>query len=166
MTQRSLDPFERAFQPSDVATFAELVQGISGQRISRWRETYAQGIVIDCGELVPKSSSIPRAVADRGEWVISTWGCDILFRERPETPLVSSFEQLKAFLAGLVGHPLVQISIASEDLSLTAVFAGGAAIVLQTDRDDPGLDQWFITTPAGDSIGVSASGKWYLRSQE
>jgi hypothetical protein len=166
MTQPSLEPFERAFQASDVAMFDDLIRGIVGKKLSRWRETYAQGIVLDFGELVSKPHDKPRVVADRGEWTISTWGCDVRFADSPKGPWISDLEQLRNSLSKVVGRAVVQITITSEDLSMTLGFDNGSQIVFQTDRSDSELDQWFITTPSDESIGASASGHWYLRRNQ
>jgi hypothetical protein len=160
------DPFERPFEPADVHLFGDLVHDILGKKLTRWRETYAEGIVLDCGELMPKLPVRSATSRDRGEWVISTWGCDISVRQAASMSSMDTFENVKAALASIVGRPLMKLSIDPGDLSLTATFDGDSEILLMTDRDDPELDQWFITTPSGGSIGVSASGTWYYRSAQ
>lgn len=166
MKRLLLDSFERPFEPGDVRLFGELVQEMLGKKLTRWRETYAEGIVLDCGELVPKPPSTSATPRDRGEWVISTWGCDISVRQTTSMSSMDTFENVKAALASIVGRPLLKLSINPGDLSLAAAFDGDSEILLTTDRDDPELDQWFITTPLGGSIGVSASGTWYYRSTD
>lgn len=164
MNETRVEAFDRAFGSGDASAFQDLVRGFIGKRLSRWRETYADGIVLDFGPLVPKSvpagTSLP---SDRGEWVIRSWGCDISFREQPSAPRVDAFEQVKASLAKVVDRHVLNVTIAPDDLSLTVGFEGGSEILLRTDRDDPELDQWFITTPSGASVGASAAGNWYYR---
>jgi hypothetical protein len=164
MNEPSVTYFERAFGPNDMALFHDLTLEFIGKPLSRFRETYAEGIVLDCGELVPKRNSTRSSLArDRGEWMVSSWGCDVSLSMGPSTSRVDTFEHVKTLLTTVVGRRLVAVSIDAPDLSLTLVFDGGSEVLFRTDRDDPQLDQWFITTPLGQTIGTAASGAWYFR---
>ncbi len=164
MKSLPVDLFDRSFTPNDVDVFTDLTKGAVGKPLSRWRETYADGIVFDFGQLVPKSHSArPVPVQDRGEWVISTWGCDLAIRESSREPMVAALDEIKELLNNRIGRRVRSVGIDPANLSLSIQLDDDSEILLLTDRDDRELDQWFITTPSGRSIGAGASGTWYYR---
>lgn len=164
MTRLQVDLFDRSFTPGDVDLFSTLTEGALGKPLSRWRETYADGIVLDFGQLVPRPHSAkPMPVQERGEWMISSWGCDLAIRESSREPMVAAFDEIKKSLNSRAGHHVRSVMINPTDLSLSIQLDDDSEILFLTDRDDPELDQWFITTPSGRSIGATASGTWYYR---
>jgi len=161
MKSPAIDLFDRPFTSHDAVVFFKLTEGAVGKPLSRWRETYADGIVLDFGQLAPRPKSTkPIVVPDRGEWMISTWGCDLAFRESPGEPTVEAFDEIKRSLNARTGRHIRSLGIDPLDLSLSIQLDDDSEFLLQTDRDDPELDQWFITTPSGRSIVASASGTW------
>jgi hypothetical protein len=156
--------FNRSFSLGDADVFSELVEGTAGQRFSRWRETYAEGIVLDFGQLIPRFPiTKSMVVQDRGEWMISSWGGDLAIRESSRQQMITAFDEIKTFLSSRVGESIRAITMNPEDLSLGIQLADDSEILFLTDRDNPDLDQWFIITPSGRSIGATASGTWYYR---
>jgi hypothetical protein len=156
--------FERSFQPEDDGVFRELVQSMVGKKITRWRETYAEGIVIDCGDMAPEPPLPGCSPSLRGEWVVSSWFCDVLFLDEQNVSLDGDFEQLISSLPRTVGKTIADITIAPEDVSLIITLEGGGVIIFRTDIDWPEEDQWFIETPFKTSISASSRGRWSFQS--
>lgn len=162
-----VQPFERVFRGDDARLFHRMTRELVGKKLSRWRETYADGLVLDFGELIPKrypKPSLPQK--DRGEWVVATWGCDVVLYPTSGPALDSAqggIEPMNEYLDQLVGQRVRAVRIDSSDLSLEIEFSDGTRVVLRADQETTDLDQWFILTSFDMSIGVSAAGTWYLR---
>ena len=161
--------FERLFRPGDQTVFGELTQGLVGERCNRWRETFAGGLILDFGALFSDANRrFPKLPQDRGEWVLSTWGCDVVGSQGGQVLVDSRRDDSKAvthFVSQLVGSMVEGLLLEPADLSLTIVFSNARQLELRTDPADPDLDQWFIELPNGYSVGVSASGRWYVNTR-
>ena len=167
MTSQQQSPFERPFAAGDEHLFRELTRGLVAAECVRWRETYANGLVFDFGRLIPvakpRSERLPK---ERGEWVASSWGCDILISDEARGRAASSeedFEAIKGLARDLVGSRVTAVAVTPGDLSLVMEFANRMRLNFQTDTSDPEVDQWFIQLPSKYSVGASAAGRWYLR---
>jgi hypothetical protein len=157
--------FARPFRPGDVAVFRELTERMIGLPLVRWRETYADGVVLEFGSLIPRATiRSDRIPQDRGEWVVSTWGCDLEVTPRGGQVFDNraGVAAVRAPLDRALGGHVAALAVA-DDLSLVIQLSDGTAIVCRTDITDPDLDQWIIRLPTYWSIGASANGRWYLR---
>lgn len=161
--------FERQFSPGDEAAFGNLTRGLVGARCVRCRETFADGLILDFGKLVPEPDPrSPKLPDDRGEWVLSTWGCDVVGSQGSHVVVDSGrhdFKAVKDFVSQFVDSKVKDLTLNPADLSLTITFSNATRLELRTDRTDPELDQWFIELPTRCSVGVSASGRWYVHGE-
>ena len=161
--------FERPFRPGDQAVFGKLTQGLVGELCTRGRGTFAGGLILDFGALVSDTNRrFPNLPQDRGESVLSTWGCDVVGSQGGQVLVASRKDDSKAvthFVSLLVGSMVEDLMLEPADLSLTIVFSNTRQLELRTDPADPDLDQWFIELPNGCSVGASASGRWHVNSQ-
>jgi hypothetical protein len=168
MSSELHSPFERSFGKEDVVVFRDLTRSLVGLRCSRSRETYAQGLVVDFGKLVPKPPrAAEQAPPDRGEWVATTWGCDVAVVDprtgaRPNSN--EDFSEVLELAQHFVGERVKEVEVTPDDLSLIIQFEDGRRLELKTDFSDPELDQWFLQLPSGGSIGVTGTKTWYLRA--
>jgi hypothetical protein len=157
----------QVFRASDADKFQSLVAGILGARCTGWRETYANGLVLEFGRSIIRPDPIsPQQKASRAEWIVSTWGCDVFIADRPEEfpgSLVDDVAAISSAMTRVVGDRLEDLILESGDMSLVLKFAGGVAVSLRTDREAADLDQWFILTPSSTSIGATGAGTWYVR---
>lgn len=161
---KEIEPFERPFGPTDDAVFQALCGGLVGKPLARWRETYADGLVLDFGRLVPREPRKPGLPKERGEWVLSTWGCDVRLISPHAAEPLEDLQEIAAELASLVGQKVSRVSVAADDVSLNVEFENGIVLILQTDRSEAELDQWFILLPGGGSVGATGRSTWYFRT--
>lgn len=160
----SFAAFEREFRAGDIALFQELTDGICGARLSRVRETYADGIVLDCGEIRLRDHKPKAAVViDRGEYTITSWGCDVTYLDATSERVFRKPAAILKRLKSLAGTFVSKLELEYSSLSLTVTFASGSELRFETDFADPEIDQWFITLATGASIGVAPTHKWYYR---
>lgn len=158
--------FERAFRAGDDRLFQELMQGILGAECTQCRETYADGIVLDIGNLV----SVPairggRPAKPRGEWVVASWGCDIQITDPLGGTSAASDEDFSAVMGlaqRLVGTRVAKIVIQPPELSLLVDFSNKLRLTFRTDADTDDLDQWYIQLPSALSLTANARGSWSL----
>lgn len=166
MTANSRGTFERPFGIGDEAVFRELTSGLVGAECVRWRESYADGLILDFGKLIPEPHPrSPKLPKDRGEWVLSTWACDVVVSRGSDLVLDSrkhDFQAIKTVMPQLVGSRVRDLRLDPADLSLAISFSNAMQLELRTDRTDPRLEQWFIELPTRRSVGVSASGRWSM----
>jgi hypothetical protein len=162
-------PFDgRVFREGDEPLFAGLMKGFLGARCVRAEETYADGIVLEFGRFIPKKRPLGNSPRDRGEWAVSSWGCDLIMT----TPDGSSydsrsggFDDIRKRLAGLTGAIATQCAIDADDLSLQIQLSTGIGVRFAVDNTEPDLDQWFILFPDGRSVGVKSSTEWFLHDE-
>ena len=88
-------------------------------------------------------------------------GSELVVRETPEAPVIEGFDDIKKALNKHIGRCVRSVDINPRNLSLTIRLDDDSEILLQADQHERNLDQWFITTPSGRSIGGKASGNWY-----
>lgn len=168
MTMERRKPFRRRFGSDDTLVFRELVEGLVGERCVQVRETYAEGIVADFGQLVclkPPTLRGPGSL--QGRWVVSSWGCDILVARPGAADLGDSRKDFATLLAGaqsLVGETVVDLVLRSTDLSLSLIFQSGARLIFEADPSVADMDQWDIQMP--DDLAVIAEGDGHWRLEE
>ncbi len=91
---------------------------------------------------------------DRGDWVISTWGCDLAIHDVSLDLTTATFDETKKSLNARLGQDIRSIRINPANVSLIIGLEDDSEVLLQTDRDNTELNQWFITTASGRSIGA------------
>lgn len=166
MTLRPIEAFEREFREPDGALFAELTAEMIGEPLSRWRESYADGLDLEFGRLLPREPLQAGERTERGEWVVNVWGGDPMLR-LPGGKVVDyrqdGFQAVLKHLPDLEHERVTAIRMTVPDLSLEIEFGGGAMFRISTewDADHPDVDHWFIQTPFHFAIGARGRGTWY-----
>lgn len=161
------DFFEREFLPTDRDLFRELTIGMIGLPLARSRRTYADGLVLEFGQLVHRDVPSEKLPGERGEWVVSDWGGDPIIRLGSAGVVDSRVDgapAVEARLQGMARDAVADIMLSEPDLSLEIEFTTGHVFSIVASRSDPDLDQWYIICPDGASLGVTGRGTWYRRA--
>ncbi len=166
MTPGQTDPFEREFSTGDAELFESLTRGLAGLPLTRWLASYPDRIELEFRRLIPNERRSDKVPAETGEWVVRVWGGDPVIR-MPGGKVIdareSDVDSVKAQLPALEHATVTRVRILEPELSLEVEFDNGCSFVIAAGTDEPDLDQWFMLTPLGPSIGVTGTTKWYYR---
>ena len=154
--------FQRTFGEGDDQLFYEIVQGLKDKKCIRIDRLYGDTFSLHFGRFI----TVPRRPADeRGEWIITAWGCDINgqdqlgdFDSRDDAD-----EAILDRVDHIFGHELEEISLDTGTLSLRLRFADAVLITLSTDPEFRG-DMWMISLPSFQTLAVNSDGSWRLES--
>ncbi len=155
-------PFRRLFVEDDEKLFYETIEGLQGSMCIRMDRLYGDTFSLHFGQLVPNHG---RGSGDRGEWIITAWGCDISGSDQQGQfrSQVDSDEEILARVSRVMGHRLTGIRLDTGTLSLRLCFSDGIEMDLSTDPGFDG-DMWMISLPSLQTLGVNSDGNWWIEN--
>ncbi len=137
----------------------EIVSQTVGQVLSRVDRLYGGAVSLHIGPMVPGRRR------DRGTWVVTAWGADLLINDvllDHESDVVTT---LHPEVQQLTGQRVLDASLETSTRELQLTFAGGNKVRLSPDSTFDG-DAWTLSLPDARTLCVSSNGDWSVKTEE
>ena len=151
--------FDRPFASGDETRFMELLGDIRGQTLQRVDALYGGGISLHVGSMIEGRRG------QRGAWIITCWGGDLLRLPAPSDEASSGAwgEATAQSLEAEVGAALKDAVLDVASLSLELALSTGTHLRLQIDPSFDG-DSWMVALPNRSTLGFGRQRRWSLES--
>lgn len=137
----------------------EIVRQTVGQIVSRVDRLYGGAVSLHIGPMVPGRRR------DRGTWVVTAWGADLLINDVPLDHESDAVVTLHPEVQKLIGQRVLDASLETSTRELQLTFAGGNRVRLSPDSDFDG-DAWTLSLPDARTLCVSSNGDWSVKSED
>lgn len=137
----------------------ETVRQIVGQVVSRVDRLYGGAISFHIGPMIAGRRR------DRGTWVVTAWGADLLVNDVPLELETETATTLHPEVEQLKGQRVLSASVEADTRELRLTFEQGSSLRLSPDGSFNG-DAWNLSLPDGRTLCVSSDGVGSVKTED
>jgi hypothetical protein len=145
--------------PDSGPSARDIVKQIAGEIVSRVDRLYGGALSLHIGAMVPGRRR------DRGTWIVTAWGADLLMNDVHLDPESDAITTLHPEVQQLTGQRVREALLEPRTGELLLTFDGGNTVRLVPDSGFDG-DAWTLSLPDGKTLCVSSGGDWSVKTED